>query len=348
MEHAQTGIQLAQSGRRAEALELLRRAAQHPTTAANPEVWLWLAHLTPDMQEYRHCVTQALLLSPTHPIAGQMQHALQPVPYQPYPPPMTDSAPIPILEPIPIAQAQPIPNRRRRRLRLMVLIILSMAGLAAALIIRQAADERQKASIPTIRTLSITTNDHTFRVDVPQSWLVADRDDPVWQNTRQAINARWPELTVWDTIAVDVTAITVEVTGAVQPPLTVIETDLTAIARDQNNPLRLQWIRVASVSDTACAGMRVYAEEQESQLQRTLQNNIVGTEVRETNPDYCIFVVHYRGQSPLSQETEDIFVLHIPIDATTLAEWHLTVRDKAYPSYRVTIERVLSSIQVVE
>lgn len=342
MEHAQTGIQLAQSGHRAEALEMLRRAVQHPTTAANPEVWLWLAHLTPDMQEYRHCVTQALLLSPTHPIASQMQHTLQSaVPYQPYPP-MTDSAPIPILEPIP--QAQPIPNRRRKRLRLMVLIILSMAGLAAALIIRQAADERQKASIPTTRTLSITANDHTFRVDVPQSWLVADRNDPAWQNTRQAIDERWPELTVWDTIAVDVTAITVEATGAVQPPLTVIETDLGAIARDQNNPLRLQWIRVASVTDTTCDGMREYADVQASQLQRTLQNNIVGTEVRETYPDYCVFVVHYRGQSPLSQEMEDIVVLHIPLDATTLAEWHLTVRDEAYEAYLSTIESVLNSL----
>jgi hypothetical protein len=74
MQNALTGIQLAQSGRKAEALAYLREAVHREP--ANAEVWLWLAHVTPDVREYQNCVYQALHLSPNHVIARQMQAAL--------------------------------------------------------------------------------------------------------------------------------------------------------------------------------------------------------------------------------------------------------------------------------
>jgi hypothetical protein len=70
----QMGIQLAQQGRRQDALAYLRQAVQ--VEPANPEVWLWLAHVSPDINEYRNCIYQALMLDPNHPTALQMQGAL--------------------------------------------------------------------------------------------------------------------------------------------------------------------------------------------------------------------------------------------------------------------------------
>jgi hypothetical protein len=72
--NALQGIQLAQQGRKMEALAHLREAVQREPV--NAEVWLWLAHVTPDVHEYQNCVYQALLLSPNHQTARQMQDAL--------------------------------------------------------------------------------------------------------------------------------------------------------------------------------------------------------------------------------------------------------------------------------
>jgi hypothetical protein len=74
MQNALTGIQLAQAGRKMEALAYLREAVQREPV--NAEVWLWLAHVTPDGREYQNCVYQALHLEPHHVIARQMQAAL--------------------------------------------------------------------------------------------------------------------------------------------------------------------------------------------------------------------------------------------------------------------------------
>jgi hypothetical protein len=85
--NAQTGIQLAQQGRTRDALAYLRQSVQ--TEAATADVWLWLAHVSPDINEYRNCVYQALLLEPHHAIARRMQEALNqlayPSPAQSYP-----------------------------------------------------------------------------------------------------------------------------------------------------------------------------------------------------------------------------------------------------------------------
>jgi hypothetical protein len=72
--NARKGIELAQTNQRLDALAYLRRAVQYEPP--HPEVWLWLAHVSPDVNEYRNCVYQALRLDPYHMVARQMQDAL--------------------------------------------------------------------------------------------------------------------------------------------------------------------------------------------------------------------------------------------------------------------------------
>jgi hypothetical protein len=81
MQYTIQGIQLAQQGRKTEALAYLREAVQREPI--NAEVWLWLAHVTPDRLEYQNCVMQALRLEPNHPIGRQMQDALLQTQYTP-------------------------------------------------------------------------------------------------------------------------------------------------------------------------------------------------------------------------------------------------------------------------
>src|SRR5574341_827048 len=69
--NAQTGIELARQGRKVEALAYLRRAVtSEPATA---EVWLWLAHVTSDLNEYQNSVQHALRLEPDHLTARRMK-----------------------------------------------------------------------------------------------------------------------------------------------------------------------------------------------------------------------------------------------------------------------------------
>ena len=70
----QYGLQLLQAGRRAEAAEYLRRAAQ--ARPLSPEIWLWLASATDDITEYRRCVDEVLRLDPTNGTALSMQAEL--------------------------------------------------------------------------------------------------------------------------------------------------------------------------------------------------------------------------------------------------------------------------------
>lgn len=74
LSNALQGIQLAQNGHKTDALAYLRESVQREPV--NAEVWLWLAHVTPDIHEYQNCIYQALLLDPNHVVARQMQEAI--------------------------------------------------------------------------------------------------------------------------------------------------------------------------------------------------------------------------------------------------------------------------------
>lgn len=130
--NAVQGIQLAQQGQKMEALAYLREAVQREPV--NAEVWLWLAHVTPDLHEYQNCVYQALLLSPNHQTARQMQDALM----------QTDRMTTPQfsggtsqMNPDVLQSAQKRQRRRRiwRRVLILAIIGFLLGGIGAAVAI---------------------------------------------------------------------------------------------------------------------------------------------------------------------------------------------------------------------
>ena|SRR5690606_37141301 len=122
------GIQLAQIGRKNEALAYLREAVQQEPI--NEEVWLWLAHVTPDVHEYQNCVYQALLLSPNHNVARQMQDALMQaqMSVQMAPPPPTMQAPPQMQPQFNTAVLMQARQKQRRRWWLKRIAILGIVG----------------------------------------------------------------------------------------------------------------------------------------------------------------------------------------------------------------------------
>ena len=122
------GIQLAQIGRKNEALAYLREAVQQEPI--NEEVWLWLAHVTPDVHEYQNCVYQALLLSPNHNVARQMQDTLMQaqMSVQMAPPPPTMQAPPQMQPQFNTAVLMQARQKQRRRWWLKRIAILGIVG----------------------------------------------------------------------------------------------------------------------------------------------------------------------------------------------------------------------------
>ena len=130
--NAVQGIQLAQQGRKMEALAYLREAVQREPV--NAEVWLWLAHVTPDIHEYQNCIYQALVLSPNHQTARQMQDALM----------QTNSMPVSQfssgtsqMNPVVLQSAQKRQQRRRvwRRVLILAVIGFLLGGISAVVAI---------------------------------------------------------------------------------------------------------------------------------------------------------------------------------------------------------------------
>lgn len=141
---ARKGIAFAQSNQRLEALSFLRQSVQ--SEPPHPEVWLWLAHVSPDINEYRNCVYQALKLDAYHMVARQMQEALSQIAVQQVYQQVYNTAPVapPPPQPIP-AYAQPpyspptpqsrrydtnpMVAKRRRGTSTCLIIIMAMVGL---------------------------------------------------------------------------------------------------------------------------------------------------------------------------------------------------------------------------
>lgn len=136
--NARTGIELARAGRRWEALAYLRQAVQNEPP--HPEVWLWLAHVSNDLNEYRNCVYQALQLDAYHMVARQMQEALglmaRDSAYQQAYPAVAPAGTSPYGQPYaayatPVsADTPPTIRKGRKRRRFLLRVIIALAGLA--------------------------------------------------------------------------------------------------------------------------------------------------------------------------------------------------------------------------
>ncbi|HVO72196.1 MAG TPA: hypothetical protein VMT24_19230, partial [Aggregatilineaceae bacterium] len=206
------GIHLVQSGRKMEALAYLRHATQ--TEVLTAEGWLWLAAATDDLEEYRRCVSEALLLDPRHPVAVQMRDELDRL--ERWGPKVGgESPPAPSELPASSSQGYPVlpgfnarsqnaaalypPARRWSRWRVPILLLI--VGVAAAVIVVVALSgvvqdtARRWLDIQQMQTLDFTVGEmpgYHFQVEVPQSWVPANTDNKSWRDRRDALMAVFP------------------------------------------------------------------------------------------------------------------------------------------------------------
>lgn len=354
--NTQTGIQLIQAGKHAEALTYLRRAAQ--SEAVSPEVWLWLAHVTPDPREYQHCIQQALAMNPAHQVALQMRQAFE----QAYPQLATINAPssggisqsMQVDARLIAAMEKKNRSRRRRRIimALLVLIILILLGVVALSLADKdsSADGAEKMEGKTIE-VGLSQADETWRfsVQVPPSWLLANSVSSDWMNAREILANRFAEhITIWQQVESKLSDVQINAqTGAVQPPITIIEVNPSNIERDNFHPARLQLVRFVTLQATnsTCSGLERFASEHEDEL--APNRSVVEYGVKQTGDNRCIFMVHYLDESPLSQELEHIYVFYVPADNGHLAEWHLTVLASAHDFYQDDIQQILKTLRPI-
>lgn len=234
------GIQLMQAGRRADALTYFRHAAR--TETLNAEGWLWVASASDDFEEYQLCVEQALRLDPNHPVAQRMWDDMRQSFQKPRPRPamqVEPSVPAPYAT-APVAAVR-LPRRaaRLRRLAIVLVALLICVGGPAALVVSGVAQEqwdRWFGSSAEVHALEFTVgSSYRFRVEVPESWMPADLDNPTWRSTRDGLAEAFPaspgEPTVWESIETSFSAtVRNPVYGDLLPkPAAIIETDRKAL-----------------------------------------------------------------------------------------------------------------------
>ncbi|NDJ84372.1 MAG: hypothetical protein GYB66_00660 [Chloroflexi bacterium] len=374
---ARNGIQLAQAGRRPEALEYLRQSVR--SEAPDPEVWLWLAHVTPDIHEYRYSVERALVLSPNHPVGRQMQATL----YQQYPqltaghtaPPASGPAmaspdmPATASRAVDADLVHSVERRQRRRrsqrvitgLLLLFLLGLGLAGAALLLLEDQTATDSDTDSQSVRVTVdSPSSGQWTFALQIPETWLLADSQSTEWQKAVERVLAAQDDDTatalpaVWQRLEADLSEVRIDPeTGTLQPHISFVETSVEQLQSDSANPPRLQLVRILETPDeldgTTCPEIERLAELRQSEIERidAERQSVIGSGVQEPAADRCVFVVHFRDRSPLSGLYEHIYVVHIPAGEDYLAEWHLNVTDSYHDRYRDEIEMVIDSLRTV-
>lgn len=363
--NTQTGIQLAQAGKRAEALPYLRRAVQ--SEAISPEVWLWLAHVTQDVREYQYCVQQALNIDPQHAVAHQMLTAFT----QAYP--HLVNAPFGQTGQIALSggtsqslqvdaqliNAMERKNRIRKRRRFLLVLIglILLAGIAVSigLILTDnpptSENEEEQGGKAIGFTFRADNNSWRFAVQAPETWLLADENDPAWVETRNLLSETFPSqtTTTWQQVETDLGDVTLDSSGTLARPITLIETDPVAITRQQGFPAHLQLVGIRSIDNVSCEGMRDFAASQQDALaqENDARQNVVENHVEEATRERCVFVIHYRDQSPLSRLFEHIYVIYVPAAENQVAEWHFNVIDDAHADSLLDIQRIIGTLRAI-
>lgn len=361
------GIQLVEDGRKPEALPYLRYAVQNERITA--EGWLWLAAATGDLEEYRYCVEQALFLDPFHPVAQRMRHDL-------------DRHALGLVSAYPAAEldarrentaAVRRPSRLRRLLRAVVVLILvgGCVGGAAALIVSGVIQSAVDGWLQNDKshTLEFTVGDqpgYRFRVEVPESWLPADKDNVSWRDRRDALMAAFPDHNlVWEQVETSFSrAVRDPVYGDVLPPVRLVETDDERLrASGLIGALTLQKIVPfpaappdASAPEDVCARMRLLEQAYKANgaLAAQPDSSLVETilAARKDLGD-CIYVIHrrYTNQTqppfpldPAVSTTREI-LLAVPVGAERYALWQITLADATYDDdYAHAVERIFSTL----
>lgn len=369
------GIQLAQAGRKLDALPYLRLAAR--TEAIPAEGWLWLAAATDDREEYRHCVNQALSLAPGHPVAQRMLGELNRQEGWAWGTSGTGFTPV-RLATGEVARVRP--SRARRILRALAVLALAAVclGALAALVASGTVED-------TLRDWFGATSGHTlefsvgappgyrFEVKVPDTWLPANEDDPAWREARAGLEADFPAADeqgrVWEHVDAPFgTAVRDPVYGQIVPPVRVVETDRAALERDGLvTALTLEEILPLPTAPdgapaTVCDRMRLLeaqATSGEALVPRageeTLESGIVGRD----GADECNVVLQRRATGLLPQQVPFALaperapdavrtvVIAVPTGEARYAVWRLTLAESATGHYEEAIETIVDTLRRV-
>ncbi|NLX09012.1 MAG: hypothetical protein GXY36_05105 [Chloroflexi bacterium] len=354
------GINLVQSGHKAEALAYLRHAARNEMMTA--DAWLWLATATDDREEYRYCVTQALQLDPAHPVAQRMQAELE----------QQDRALGPAAmgpEYAPGAAARP---RRRSGLLIALLAVLVCVGAIVALVASgvledQISEQLGGGTATDMQTFTVGARPgFRFRVDLPASWLPADTEREAWRDARGDLaDAIEGSDDLWEQVETPFSAATRDpVYGAVLPNVRLVETDADRIER-QGMVAALTLQEIVPLPEvpggeepTTCNQMR--ALEAAFRADGALQGEIVDSAVARRSSDAdCVFYFHRReavedaADVPLALDAENPpeFVhrvqIAVPVQPARYAFWVLTFGDEARDDYDNVIDRIIRTLQAV-
>lgn len=346
--NTQMGIDLAQRGRKREALAYLRHAVMtEPVTA---EVWLWLAHVTPDLDEYRNCVYQALQLVPHHPTALRMQ---QDITYQAQgaPPPLhADDA----------AQTLSQPHKRSNRLRRILFLVnaiiaVTLCGWLGAAGLDGFTVEDLQRYLPFLESskrIQFTVGEAEsfgFRVDVPQTWYLADSGSPSWQAERDRLQRDWPNAgatgNFWRRSELDLSiARRNPNSGEFLQPIMILETESERIASAPQVVPSLALIGISplrSAPDNRCETLRAFAATDRPEPDQI--EAFVAAEVRERAEDDCLYFTHYKDT--LNDVALRRLTLRLPIGERDLAEWQILIPESLYRQhYESVVNRIIDSL----
>jgi hypothetical protein len=344
-ENTRLGIELAQAERKLEALAYLRRAVT--SESVNAEVWLWLAHVTPDLEEYRHCVGQALRLDPHHVTARRMQQDLD---YQRFGPPPPSAASL--------AQRREQHQRRLRRWRITLVLlnalvlIVACAGLYVALWPRL-QNEGWRNFLPlfappekTIRfSVGAEAEALNFRVTLPETWMLADTGIMAWRQERARLKDEFPEASpFWDSLEADLSTLERDpATGEYNAPVVIVETDSSRIGADPRHVPRLELVSIQRL-DSSCAGLEALAERERT----ASDDNLIEAEVRRRPAlDDCLYIVQARTSDPQDETPLRVARLIHPVEADLVASWLVTLPESQARDYQSAIDSLADSLQFI-
>lgn len=349
-ENTRLGIEYAQAGQRLEALAHLRRAVLNEPI--NAEVWLWLAQVSPDIDEYRNCVYQALQLDPYHLTAQRMMQDIQ---AQRLPPPVTAAN---------AAQELAKPHNRGRRLRRLLVfllaLILMLIGAWALYTASQNIDEddlleylpflEQSKSIQfAVGNESIV---YGFRADVPDSWFITDTGSPSWRDARNRLQTEFPnaagEPNLWRNFESDFGELEIEEgTGNVLGAVTIIETRSSRLKEVFPNIPHARLISIDALPNAnECDTIREKLADEQSIA--TELDQFIRAEVVPYDNGGCGYYIAYRDRAP--DETPLRFIrLSVPLYDNALAIWHISLPETLYKDrYAEQIDRLVNSLQFLE
>jgi|GEM_PF-2234086 len=371
------GIQLVQAGRKPDALPYLRLAAR--TEAIPAEGWLWLAAATDDREEYRHCVNQALSLAPGHPVAQRMLGELNRQEGWAWGGGTSGTS----FAPVRVAtgtMAPAHPSRGRRILRALAVLVIAgvCLGAIAALALSDIAQDtiRDWLGTGSGRTVEFSVGTlpaYRFRVEVPDTWLPANQDDPAWREARADLEAAFPpsddQINVWEQISASFsTAARDPVYGQIVPPLRLVETDRDALARDgMVAALTLEEILpLPAPADgapaTICDRMRLLEEQArsgEALAPRPGEETLDTTFSGRDGADECTVSLQRRATGlppqqvpfPLAidraPDAVRTVVIAVPAGEARFAVWRLTLAESATGDYEGAIETIVDTLRRV-